>query len=320
MTAPANTRVGRLSQLDRSVVLKLQSACNFINGEVRRVRNKVLTAVAIFTAIGVVAWIVLSRNQVDDPRVPLAIIVIPSIWYWRREHKALNRTYKSIVVKRAVAALGEGMMYSPDSRFGIGDFNGMDLFQKKAEQWEAEDEITGRKNVVTYTLLEAKATRVEGSGKNRRTVTIFKGLIVRLDFNKNFRTHTVVVPDNDSLGLFGESDSRGMKDIANMDSVEFEKCFSVYCTDQQEARYLLTPKLMELLLDANRTLGGRLRASFQDNHLYLTIPSSKDRFNVHIFQTNVTPELVAGELAEVIGLAEQLVDTLDLETRIWSRV
>jgi hypothetical protein len=321
VTVTENTRVGRLSQLEKASVMKLQAACNYINAEVTRTRNKVLIAfvgLALLAALG--AWIMATRFEAEDPSIPFFVAF--AIWssYMYRQRRALNKIYKTIVVTRTVNALGQGLTYSPQASFSVNDFNNMGLFTKEAENWRAEDEICGRKNAVTYTILEARATRTEGSGKNRRTVRIFQGVIARLDFNKNFRTHTIIVPDNESWGLFSEAENRHQKTLARMDSVEFEKCFSVYCMDQQEARYLLTPKLMALLMRANAALGGKIRASFQDNHLYITIPSTQDRFNVGIFTSTIAPETIVGELAEVIGLAERLIDTLDLETRIWSRV
>ncbi|MGH7636720.1 MAG: DUF3137 domain-containing protein, partial [Gemmatimonadaceae bacterium] len=239
------------------------------------------------------------------------------------EHRKLSKTYKTIVVRRVVDALGDGLSYSADSRFTKRDFLDMDLFNLRCEQWRAEDEVCGRKNAVSYSILEAKATRTEGSGKNRRTITIFKGVIVRLDFNKHFQGHTVVVPNSESQilgGLFGESSSRRRKNLCRMENVEFEDAYSVYATDQQEARYILTPKLMELIMRTRATLSDGLRVSFHDNSVFLTLPGMGDRFEVKLFGRAVTPENIVGELVEVVRLADQLVETLDLETRIWTRV
>jgi hypothetical protein len=246
-----------------------------------------------------------------------------AIGYGAHQRRQLAKSYKKIVVKRVVGALGQGLTYSPESKFTKQDFLEMDLFEKRTETWHAEDEICGKKNAVTYAILEAKATRTEGSGKNRRTVIIFRGLIIRLDFNKNFQGHTVVVPDAESkilAGLFGESESRKQKEICRLENVDFEKLFSVYGSNQQEARYLLTPKMMELIMEAQALLGVQIRLSFHDNSVFLTVPQNVDRFEVGLFGAKVSPETVVGDLAEVVKLAERLVDTLELETRIWTRV
>jgi hypothetical protein len=321
--AYTGSTVGRISQLDKTTLAKLQAGCNYINEEVSKVRGRVMVVALVTAVLGGIAYSIMWNEGIQDPRPVLVVASVIILGFAAYQHRQVSRTYKSIVVKRVVGALGDGLTYSPESRFTKQDFLDMDLFEKRAEKWNAEDEICGRKNVVSYSVLEAKATRTEGSGKNRRTVTIFKGLIVRLDFNKNFQGHTVVVPDAESKilgGLFGEAESRRQKTIARLENVTFEKLYSVYCTDQQEARYLLTPKLMELIMEAQTTLNTPIRLSFHDNSVFVTVPQNTNRFEISLFFSKVTPESVVGDLAEVVRLAERLVDTLELETRIWSRV
>ena len=318
-----SSTVGRISQLDTQTLAKLQAGCHFINAEVSRVRGRIMIVAAVVAVLGVIVYGLMWNRGARDPRLVLggAIAIIVAFTMW--EHRKLSKTYKQIVVRRVVSALGQGLTYSPDSRFTKQDFLDMDLFNLRVEQWRAEDEVCGRQNAVTYSILEAKATRTEGSGKNRRTITIFKGVIVRLDFNKHFHGHTVVVPNSESQilgGLFGESSSRRSKDLCRMENVEFEKAYSVYATDQQEARYILTPKLMDLIMRARARLNGGLRMSFHDNSVFVTLPDSGDRFELKLFGSKVTPESTVGELCQVVQLAEDLVGTLDLETRIWTRV
>ena len=315
-------RIGRLSQLDQSTLLKLQAGCNYINAEIDKMRRRVLSAALVAGALGIALYMFMWKSGEKDPRLPLGGAAVLTGIYAANERRKLSKVYKQIVVSRVVSALGEGMTYTPESRFTKQDFLDMDLFEKRTEQWNAEDEICGRKNTVSYSILEAKATRTEGSGKNRRTVTIFKGLIIRLDFNKNFQGHTVVVPDSESKilgGLFGEAESRRRKEIARLENVDFEKLYSVYCTDQQEARYILTPKFMELIMQAKGTFGD-IRLSFHDNSVFVCVPQSVDRFEFGFFGGKVSPEGIVGDLAEVVLLAERMVDTLELETRLWSRV
>jgi hypothetical protein len=320
--APAATAVGRLSQLDQPTRARLESACSYINAEIAKVRGR-LAKVAIALAVtGIVAYAFMWRAGIVDPRLPLFGALAIFVGWAGFEHSRLSKTYKQIVIGRIVAALGKDLFYSPAPTFAKQDFRDMDLFRMQVQNWKAEDEVSGKKDAVEYSMFEAKATRTEGSGKNRRTVTIFKGLIVRLDFNKNFRGHTIVVPNSDSQilgGLFGESESRNDKQLCRMDSVTFEETFSVYSTDQQEARYILTPKFMELILAAHAKFTG-VRCCFQNSSLFLTIPSDANRFELRLWGARITPEAAVGDLAECVDLAGRLIDALDLETRIWSKV
>ena len=318
-----SSSIGHVSQLDNATLAKLKAGCNYINAEIEKKRRSVVNVSIIAALVGVIAYAYLWPTGERDPRLPLGIPLLLAAFYWAHVRRELAKNYKRFVVQRVVTALGQGLKYSADSRFTKQDFLSMDLFEQRAERCHAEDEVSGKKNAVSYCILEANATRSEGSGRNRRTVLIFKGLIVRLDFNKNFLGHTIVVPDRESKilgGLLGESQTRRQKELVSLENVDFEGEFSVYSTDQQEARYLLTPKLMELILEAQAVLGTKLRLSFHDNSVFVTVPQTHDRFEVKLFGEKVTPESAVGELAEVIRLAERLIDTLELETRIWSRV
>jgi hypothetical protein len=330
--------VGRISKLDASTRARVQAGCNYVNAEVARLRKRVTTVAIICTGGAIVAWILLGGG---DPRALFGLGL--AIWFlvYNKAQKELKSGYKGIVVRRIVASLGRGLTYQAGSSLTVQQFTSMDLFNEDASTWNSEDEVSGRKNQVAYALHEVRAGRQDNSSGTRLLGgssffmlaalkaskqdqrIFFRGLIVKLDFNKNFAGHTVVVPDREGqilAGLFGESESRRKKSIVRMENVDFEKMFSVYSTDDQEARYLITPKLMELVMETQLLLGAELRLCFKENSLFVTVPQKKDRFEVNMFGGAVTPETAVGDLVEVVNLAEKLVDALDLETRIWTRV
>ena len=320
--APARSAVGRVSQLDQATRARLELACESINEEIVRVRRRVGWLAVVLAVLAAIAYAIMWRAGEIDPRIPLFAAVGIFVGWTGFEHARLSKKYKQTVIGRIVAALGKDLFYSPEPRFSKADFRDMDLFLEDVDSWKAEDEVSGRKDAVEYSMFEAHATRTEGSGKNRHTVTTFKGMIVRLDFNKNFRGHTIVVPNRDSQifgGLFGESESRNDKQLCRMENVTFEETFSVYSTDQQEARYILTPKLMELILSTYARFDG-IRCSFQSSSVFLTIPGNVNRFEVRLWGAKLTPDAAVGDLGECMDLAGRLIDALDLETRIWSKV
>jgi hypothetical protein len=330
--------VGRISSLDASTLAKVQAGCNYVNAEVGRLRKRVTTVAIVCAGGAIVAWILLGGG---DPRLPFGLAL--AIWFfvYNKAQKELKGGYKGIVVRRIVASLGRGLAYKPTSTLTVQHFTSMDLFKESASTWNSEDEVSGRKNQVAYALHEVRAGRRDNSshrrlmwmpslflfaamraGKQDQHI-FFKGLIVKLDFNKNFAGHTIIIPDREGQilgGLFGESESRRKKALVKMENVDFENMFSVYSTDDQEARYLITPKLMELVMETQALLGTEVRLCFKENSLFVTVPQDKDRFEVNMFGGVVTPETALGDLVEVVNLAERLVDALDLETRIWTRV
>jgi hypothetical protein len=309
--------VRRISRLDAAARRRIEAACGFINAEIRRYRGITLVWLFGVTAVAVVTLILGVDIRIIGGGAMVIMLVVTTAC-----HNALKKSYKGLVLPRVVKALGDGLSYSAESSLTKEDFLSMDMFSRLVESWNSEDEISGRVGDVSYAMHECYATRTEGSGKNRRTVTIFRGVITRLDFNKNFVGHTVVVPNSESQilgGLFGESDSRRGKTLSRMENPEFEDEFSVYSSNDQQARYILTPKLMELILAARNRLETSVRLAFLGNSVFLAVSDSTNRFEAPLFGS-VSPENAMGEFIECIELAESLVKTLDLETRIWSRV
>lgn len=94
---------------------------------------------------------------------------------------------------------------------------------------------------------EIKLTERRGSGKNRRTVTTFKGVAIMMDLgHKKFFGHTIIARDSGKMGEWFKKRTTGL-DRANLVDPEFEKLFDVYTNDQVEARYLIDPDIMQRL-------------------------------------------------------------------------
>lgn len=329
------------TSLDADTRARVQTGCNFVNAEVTRLRARVTAICAIVFVAAAVVWAV-TRG---DPRLPFGVALAIAAYVANQARRELKRNYKGIVVRRLVGALGRGLRYTPESSLSRSIFESLDLFSESGDTYESEDQVSGLKGEVPYALHEVRLSRKERGGSARNRIDlggaaalilgggnldatlagrrfIFSGLVVQLDFNKNFRGHTVVVPDRDGRvlgGLLGEAETRRGKEIVRLENPDFEAMYATYSTDDQEARYLITPKLMELIIAAQALLGAELRLCFRLNRLFVAVPQKKDRFEVTLFGAPVSPENALGDFVDVVNLAERLVDTLDLETRIWTR-
>lgn len=137
-----------------------------------------------------------------------------------------------------------------------------------------EDLVTGVRREVNFELFEAhleeKRTSTDSKGRTQTTwVTVFKGQCLRLDFHKTFYGRTLINRDAGFFNRFGGG--RGMQ-RAMLEDPEFERIFEVYTTDQVESRYLLTPDLMQKLVDLERVFrGGNLKACFDGGEMFITL-------------------------------------------------
>lgn len=173
-----------------------------------------------------------------------------------------------------------------------------------------EDLITGTRREVDFELFEAhleeKRTTRDSKGNTRTTwVTVFKGQCLRLDFHKTFYGRTLVTRDAGFFNRFGGG--RGMQ-RAGLEDPEFERIFEVYTTDQVESRYLLTPDLMQKLVDLERVFkGGKLKACFDGGEMLITVQGGNLFEPGSMFKPLDSPERVR-ELLQDFSAVFNIID------------
>lgn len=133
------------------------------------------------------------------------------------------------------------------------DFERIGLIKKNHTRSNFEDLMAGTAHGAGFQFYEAHLERREGSGKNRKWVTKFRGQLLALKFDQEFLGTTVVLRDGGWLQRKKKGD---MKRVGLVDPV-FEKIFEAYGTDQVEARYLLTPTFMQRLVDLETSVDGK---------------------------------------------------------------
>ena len=173
-----------------------------------------------------------------------------------------------------------------------------------------EDLIEGQRASAAFTLVECKLTEQQGSGKNRRTVTKFQGLLLNIEYPERFLGRTMIARD----GWWSWGRKNGMQKV-DLVSKELEDAFTVYSTDQVEARSLLTPDRMERLIALERHFkGAKLRGVFEEGHLTIAL-EAKNQFEAgSIFKPLMDPDRFIETLNE-IGLVCDLID--GFLTRDW---
>nr|WP_070960970.1 DUF3137 domain-containing protein [Hyphomonas sp. Mor2] len=174
-----------------------------------------------------------------------------------------------------------------------------------------EDLIEGDRAETHFSLVECKLTEQRGSGKNRRTVTTFQGLLFHIEYPERFLGRTLIARQGWWKGIFGDKELQKVDLVAK----ELEDNFTIYSNDQVEARALLTPDRMERLIALERHFkGGKLRGIFEGDHLTLALEAD-DQFEAgSIWKPLVDPERYVSALTE-IGLVCDVID--GFLTREW---
>lgn len=160
-----------------------------------------------------------------------------------------------------------------------------------------------------FTLHEAKLTEEQGSGDNKRTVTVFAGSIMTVGFTRNFIGTTLIERKSNHRGFFG-----GLKEKIKLNGIElklvdmvdprFEEAFAVWSDDGVEARYLVHPDYAERLTAIEQAYSGKnIRALFSEGELLIVLESG-DMFESGSLNAEDDRAMLERTIGQFTSLAE----------------
>lgn len=224
--------------------------------------------------------------------------------------KEYKSTAKQVLVETVLKENFTDLTYSvnglPQERFDSAEL------YNHYTNYSSNDLIRGRYQGRAFICSDVYINEVRSTGKSTVTINIFKGHFFILDISRKIDSLTQVYPkvlignDNHSGGFL---DNTIKTEKLKLESVEFNREFVVYCEDGQEAFYLLTPKVMQILLDLKKRLD--LSCSFYDNKLYVAVADESDPFEISL-NDRVDQLLISklrrdcAELCNILNLINQI--------------
>ncbi len=239
-------------------------------------------------------------------------------WCYAPRAKAIKDTKHGI---NAALAEALGLQYQHEFEPGAG-FGRAKAFKMLPHYNRAnfEDLWSGELGGRMFTLHEAHLEQRRQSGKNSHYVTVFRGPVMTIGFSRQFHGTTLVERANKhrNFGLFGEKDSVDLADLTldrvDMVHPEFEDEFSIYSTDQVEARYLVHPAYVEKLIELESAFSGKkVRTLFHDGELTILL-ETKNMFESGGMDASRDREMVESCIAQFMSMAD-LAGTLNEPAR-----
>jgi len=319
--------MGRYNNFREFYETSLKPDLEIIDRERKKVNKRALTIISATVAAAILEIVLIpSGAEMLKAALPMltgfAGLVTTGI-----VSKNYRKEYKSKIIARIINFLDEGMVYTPDSMVPVSEFLKSNISPLSVDSYAGEDHFTGKigKTDIEFSEVTAKHlnTTQSGQGSKQEYVIIFSGVFLIADFNKHFLTNTLVLPDTAEklFGKFGQtlqSIGAGKKKLVRLENPEFEKEFCVYGEDQVEARYILTPSLMERILAYKHKWKSKISLSFCDSKVYLAINMNKNLFETRIFRPVADYAFIEENLRFLILLTE-IVEDLNLNTRIWTK-
>ena len=250
----------------------------------------------------------------------LGVIFLPKFYKLKKE---LKDKYKEEIIKEMVNFIDPSLAYNSTSFISQHEFLNSKIFIRNIDRYRGDDLVVGNigKTEVQFSELNAQYETTDKDGRSRY-VSIFNGIFFIADFHKDFVGETIVLPDRaeklfGKLGTIFQKMNISRPDLVKLENPDFEKAFVVYGTDQVEARYILTPALMERIMDFQKK-SGKIYLSFLHSKVYIAISLSKNLFEPPLFRSMLNYKLVE-DYFKYLMLIVNIVEDLDLNTRIWSK-
>ncbi|MBP7779032.1 MAG: DUF3137 domain-containing protein [Acidobacteria bacterium] len=221
----------------------------------------------------------------------------------RFKHEVAAEVFKIVCPTAAYAPL-EGIAEVTFDEAGLFNLRG---------HFKSDDRVRGRIGQTPFEAADVSRSYTTG-GENKRTVVVFRGLFFHLDFNKTLRGITLVDPKTAASTSVG--DRSGLTEVT-LENPAFEAGFRVHASDEVEARYILTPAIMERILTLQACTERPVHLAFRDNRAFLGVNYGRALFEPAVAAS--TSLAAIHEMAAHFALAEGIVHELDLNTRIWTK-
>lgn len=222
--------------------------------------------------------------------------------------QGLATDFKEKVVAAALTKIYPGLTYLPKRGLSQSAFESANLFDSP-DRYKGEDLVEGKHKKTVFSFSEVHAEKRHKSKNNTSYSDIFRGLFMVADFNKHLKNETYVYTSG------GKWFSRFKR--VRLENPVFEKNFKTYSNDEIEARYILTPSLMEKIIALETNFDAQLYMSFKGSNVYIALKSHNN-----YFEPNMSQEVTQETLREVINEMDAcigIIDELDLNTRIWTK-
>ncbi|MFK5938935.1 MAG: DUF3137 domain-containing protein [Sulfurimonas sp.] len=316
------------SELTDFYYKKLFPSLEKLEDDRKQLKHRIINIGILYTIVSILIISALfgASNSVDILLFSLVFYLAVGGGIYKYLVKDYTKEFKNKIISPLITALDENLNYFEELHVPAEYFTRSKIFTSKPDRINGNDFVKGNVNGVEIQFSDLHAQKKHKDSKGHTSwSTIFQGLFIVSDFNKNFKGQTIVLPDSaqstfgNLVGNWLQANNMNRKKLVKMDSVAFEKEFVVYSSDQIEARYILSPVLMSKLLAVKKRSKHPLSVSFRGGNIFMAIAYNKDLFEPSIFHSLLKYK-IAMEYVGTLHLAIGIVEELKLNQKLWSKL
>lgn len=261
-------------------VEKLEYARTGAKSETIRMIIKILIVVIGFFVIGKFINVILAELYLI-----IAIRVCIKMEPKGKVSKCLEykNEFKTKVIKALLDSFNENIEYFPTHGINSSVYNEAEF--GKYDRYRAEDLMKGTlKNNCNFEMSEVLTEdEYEDSEGHTQYLTLFCGLFAKIETSKPFNARLYLRKDRKDKNIISRAFTGRLLTgrvpfgnlRVNLDSQEFEKYFDVYCTDKIIAMQLLTPDVMQLLVNFREEMDMEYELTIKNNCIYIRFLSGE---------------------------------------------
>lgn len=250
--------------------------------------------------------------------IPIAIILLVASlvcgYQLSNATSTLKKTLSDNIVGSVIKeVLGDDVEYNPWGKINPGSM----VFPFSYNAAEGSDHIKAVYNGLNIELGdielidEQEYTDEDGHTETSR-ISQFKGQWLTCDFGKELAGEVYI-------SEWGKKDRKRMKSNVTMDNEQFSNRFCVRANNPQEAYYILTPNMMEYIINMANKSGGTVYLSFlRDGKMHVAVKSGRDFFELG--KSNANVEELRQKFLKELRWFTDIVDTLRVEDTLYKKV
>lgn len=221
--------------------------------------RKIALVIAIILELAL-CWCIYKLSGITYHLKPYLILLALMFGVWGFCKRVVEFTIKEMVMDSFLKSFGD-LKWTSDDVLSKDEIKSSLIFPSfNPVEFYSLDNIVGTFNKNEMSISDVTLKK----GFGLYSCTVFKGLAIKFSLSKNFEGRTIIVEKD--FHLFSTLNAVKLEDI------EWSSKFNVYSNNQVEARYILTPALMEQIKALKKLYRAkRIAFSFENNSVIIAL-------------------------------------------------
>ncbi|MGM0582326.1 MAG: DUF3137 domain-containing protein [Bacteroidota bacterium] len=267
-----------------------------------------------------------SNNYVTYFFIYFLVVLTASAFFYNKYRIKFAQKFKDKIIENVIQTIGQNLIFSPNEEFPKSQYFKSEIYRKNASYFNSDDLISGKINEVPVQFAEVDSGIIsKGNDRNSKS-PIFQGLFFKADFNSSFNSKTFILTDylDKTYAIARNLITRMLKKLnedrppfIKIDDFEFERYFSVYSENEEEAKNILTNTFMNSLTEFVKNRSMPVAISFIDNNLFIAIRDYRKVLDPSIFHPNQNQKMIRN-FFNIIQLFTKVINDLKNNEKIWA--